>query len=72
MSTIKNFLAVIIRFFTGLGFYGLGLLVIALMFWFLFSGQFWTNLGTGFFGAFIYKNYAQIVKYLGDLYAKTF
>lgn len=67
MKTIKNVIAEILKFTTGLGFYGIGLLGVALVFYFFFSGQFWTNIGTGLVGAFVYKNYAAIVAYFNEL-----
>lgn len=67
MKTIKNVIAKILEFTTGLGFYGIGLLGMAFVFYFFFHGQFWTNIGTGLVGAFIYKNYASIVKYFNSI-----
>lgn len=64
MKIIKS----ILRFTTGLGFYGIGLLAAALVLWFFIHGGFWTNIGTGLFGAFIFKNYQAIVTY----FQKTF
>lgn len=67
MKTIKNLIAGLLKFTTGLGFYGIGLLGLALVFYFLFHGQFYTNIGTGLVGAFVYKNYAAIVAYFNQL-----
>jgi len=60
---LKRILSKILDFTTGLGFYGLGLLIAALVFWFFLKGQFWANVGSGFFGAFIFKNWQSIVNY---------
>ena len=62
MKYLKKLLALIINFTTGLGFYGIGLLAVA-------AGLFFVGLSFaawGFVGAFIYKNYAQIVTYVKD------
>lgn len=67
MKTLKNILAFILNFTTGLGFYGIGLLGLAFVFYFFFAGQFYTNIGTGLVGAFIYKNYAAIIKVIKGL-----
>tara|TARA_R110002167_G_scaffold284737_1_gene489829 strand:+ start:9627 stop:9851 length:225 start_codon:yes stop_codon:yes gene_type:complete len=67
VNNLKNLIAGLLRFTTGLGFYGIGLFALALVFYFLFHGQFWTNIGTGLVGAFVYKNYAAIVSYFNEL-----
>ena len=58
MDKIKNLLAVIVNFTTGLGFYGIGLLGVAAGLTFLFG---WGGIPAGFVGAFVFKNWAQIV-----------
>lgn len=60
LAKIKNLIATILAFTTGLGFYGLGLLAVGLFL--LFIG--WTVIGSGFIGAFLYKNYAALVAYV--------
>lgn len=60
MKYLKNLLAIILNFTTGLGFYGIGLLAIGF-------GLFFIGLdfaAWGFTGAFIYKNYAAIVGWI--------
>ncbi len=60
MKYLKNILAFIINFTTGLGFYGIGLLAVA--FGLKFIG--FNSLAFGFAGAFVYKNWEAIVPYL--------
>lgn len=66
MSYLKSALAFILNFTTGLGFYGIGLLGVAL-------GLFFIGLdfaAWGFTGAFIFKNYVTIVGYVKDVFKK--
>jgi len=63
ITNIKNLLATILTFTTGLGFFGLGLLAGGILAHFLGFG----TIGSGLIGAFIFKNFEAIVKY-----AKTF
>lgn len=60
IQKIKNIIAQILSFTTGLGFYGLGLLAGGLGAYFI--GM--PNVGSGLVGAFIFKNYAAIVEYI--------
>ncbi len=59
-----NYLAIVLNFTTGLGFYGLGLVGVALGAWILFG---WSYIATGFIGAFIFKNYEAIIKNINKL-----
>lgn len=58
MEFLKNLLATVLNFTTGLGFYGIGLLVVAFGLTFFFG---WGAIPAGFVGAFVYKNYETIV-----------
>lgn len=58
MDKLKSILANILAFTTGLGFYGLGLLAVALGITIFFG---WGGIPAGLVGAFIYKNWAAIV-----------
>jgi len=64
MKTIMNYLAIVLNFTTGLGFYGLGLVGVALGAWIIFG---WSYIATGFIGAFIFKNYEAIIKNINKL-----
>tara|TARA_R110002049_G_scaffold231127_1_gene403384 strand:- start:24846 stop:25040 length:195 start_codon:yes stop_codon:yes gene_type:complete len=64
---MKNFLKVLLNFTTGLGFYGIGLLGVAVGLTFLFG---WGSIPAGFVGAFIFKNYAKIVEYINEYVLK--
>lgn len=64
---MKKFLSTILNFTTGLGFYGIGLLGIALGLTLLFG---WGSIPAGFVGAFIFKNYAKIVEYFNTYVLK--
>lgn len=64
MNFLKNVLAFILNFTTGLGFYGLGLLAVAVGLTVFFG---WGTIPAGFVGAFIYKNWAAINKYIEEL-----
>jgi cytochrome c biogenesis protein CcdA len=63
MDYLKSALAFILNFTTGLGFYGIGLLGVALALTFFFG---WGSIPAGFIGAFVYKNYDAIVAYVKD------
>lgn len=65
---MKKYITKTLEFITGLGFYGIGLFLISMAFYFLLEGSFWTNMGSGFLGAFIFKNFASIVDYLKQLW----
>jgi hypothetical protein len=66
-NKIKEGIKTVLAFTTGLGFYGLGLLIGGLVA--LLIG--WTVIGSGLTGAFIYKNYKAIVDYVkGDYVEK--
>ena len=58
---IKSVVSVIVKFTTGLGFYGLGLVAGALGAWILLG---WRHIAAGLFGAFIFKNFKAIVDYV--------
>tara|TARA_R110000851_G_scaffold96879_1_gene210102 strand:+ start:945 stop:1145 length:201 start_codon:yes stop_codon:yes gene_type:complete len=61
---IKNLIAKILAFSTGLGYYGLGLLAGGI-------GAItigWSFIGAGLIGAFIYKNYAAIVAHFKGIF----
>lgn len=64
MNYLKNALAFVLNFTTGLGFYGLGLLAVALGLTLLFG---WGSIPAGFVGAFIYKNYETIANYVKSI-----
>jgi len=64
MNYLKNALAFVLNFTTGLGFYGIGLLLVAAVLTSFFG---WGSIPAGFIGAFIYKNYDKIVSYVKDL-----
>jgi len=59
MEKIKKIIGTILAFTTGLGFYGLGLLAVGILFW--LAG--WKVVGGGFMGAFVFKNYETLVSY---------
>ncbi len=61
MDYLKNTLSIILNFTTGLGFYGIGLLGVALGLTFFFG---WGAIPGGFVGAFVFKNYDAIVDYV--------
>lgn len=61
MDYLKNTLSIILNFTTGLGFYGIGLLGVALGLTFFFG---WGAIPAGFVGAFVFKNYDAIISYL--------
>lgn len=61
MKFLKNLLAGLIKFSTGLGFYGIGLLGVAAALTFFFG---WGTIPSGFVGAFIFKNWETIFPYL--------
>ncbi len=65
MGFFKNLLATVLNFTTGLGFYGIGLLVVAFVLTFFFG---WGSIPAGFVGAFIYKNYETIVGLVKKLF----
>lgn len=67
VNYIKNVVNVAIAFLTGLGFYGLGLLVGALVTWLLFG---WSHIAAGLFGAFLFKNFKAIVDFFKDYVLK--
>lgn len=67
MKYIKDALAVALQFTTGLGFYGIGLLAVALGLTLFFG---WGAIPAGFIGAFIFKNYDQIVTYIKEYVTK--
>lgn len=60
---------IVINFTTGLGFYGLGLIAIAVTLYFvgIAYGGFYVNIASGFLGAFIYKNIAVISDYIKSI-----
>tara|TARA_R110000851_G_scaffold162614_3_gene306449 strand:+ start:627 stop:827 length:201 start_codon:yes stop_codon:yes gene_type:complete len=58
MDKLKELLATILTFTTGLGFYGLGLAAWALGLWVLLG---WVIIPAGLVGAFIFKNFKAIV-----------
>jgi len=58
---IKSVVSVIVKFTTGLGFYGLGLVLGALGAWILLG---WSHIAAGLLGAFIFKNFKAIVDYV--------
>lgn len=64
MNYLKKLLAFVLNFTTGLGFYGLGLLAVAAGLTFFFG---WGAIPAGFIGAFIYKNWEQIVEYFNKV-----
>lgn len=64
MKIIKKIIGAVkklFRFLTGLGFYGFGLLGIAIVCWFVLKGGFWNTVGHWFAGAFVFKNYKAII-----------
>jgi len=64
MEKIKSILKVVLDFTTGLGFYGLGLLIAGASVWALLGMKI---IGAGLIGAFIFKNYKSIVDYVKEL-----
>jgi hypothetical protein len=58
MSKIKSIIAQVLIFSTGLGFYGLGLLLAGLAVWFILGMK---VIGAGLIGAFVFKNFQAIV-----------
>lgn len=66
MEFLKKLLATVLNFTTGLGFYGIGLLAIAIGLTVFFG---WGTLPAGFAGAFLYKNYETIVNYVKSLWS---
>lgn len=64
MEKLKFYLKQLLEFTTGLGFYGLGLLAAAIVFWGLFG---WGYIAAGLIGAFIFKNYKAIVDHVKQL-----
>lgn len=64
---IKSVVSTIVNFFTGLGFYGIGLLLGGLGVWLLLG---WSHIGSGLIGAFIFKNYKAIVDYVKNYILK--
>jgi hypothetical protein len=60
MKYIKQLLAIIVNFTTGLGFYGIGLIAVAIGL--LSIGI--DSIAYGFIGAFVYKNWETIVPHL--------
>lgn len=62
MTFLKNLLATVLNFTTGLGFYGLGLLGVSALFFFLGFAPF----AWGFLGAFLFRNYERIVDYIKE------
>ena len=67
ISKIKNVVSVVVAFFTGLGFYGVGLLASGVGVWLLLG---WSHVGSGLIGAFIFKNYKAIVDYVKNYVLK--
>jgi hypothetical protein len=65
MKFLKGLLEKLLDFTTGLGFYGIGLIVVALLLTFFFG---WGTLPAGLVGAFVFKNYQTLVKYVKDLF----
>lgn len=63
LDFLKGILAFILNFTTGLGFYGLGLLAVAVGLIVFFG---WGSIPAGFLGAFLYKNYKAIVDHIKD------
>jgi hypothetical protein len=61
---IKSVVSVIVKFTTGLGFYGLGLLLGSLGVWILLG---WSHIAAGLLGAFIFKNFKAIVDYVKSI-----
>jgi len=61
VNEIKNVVNVVVNFFTGLGFYGVGLLASGVGVWALLG---WPHIGAGLIGAFIFKNFKAIVDYV--------
>ena len=64
ISYLKSLLTVVLNFTTGLGFYGIGLLAVAIGLTALFG---WGTIPAGFVGAFVFKNYAKIVEYVKSI-----
>lgn len=63
---IKSFITNAVDFFTGLGFHGLGLLGSGLAVWIFFG---WSHVGAGLAGAFIFKNFKEIIDSINSLKA---
>lgn len=63
MRKIKETVATILEFTTGLGFYGLGLLAGAVGAFFIG----WPFVAAGLTGAFVHKNYAAIVEHFKNI-----
>lgn len=61
---IKNVIGTIIKFTTGLGFYGLGLVLGASGAWLLLG---WSHIASGLIGAFIFKNFKSIVDHIKSI-----
>lgn len=58
VKKIKEVLTRVLEFTTGLGFYGIGLLIAALFVWALLG---WSHIAASLVGAFVFKNYKAIV-----------
>ena len=60
MSKLKKVLVGLLEFVTGMGFYGFGLLGVAVLSFYIGFGP----AGWAFLGAFTHRNYSQIYKYI--------
>lgn len=61
---IKRFVSIIIKFTTGLGFYGLGLVLGASGAWLILG---WSHIASGLLGAFVFKNFKSIVDHIKSI-----
>lgn len=64
MKTLKNLLAKLLEFTTGLNLYGIGLLGVAFGLTVLFG---WGAIPAGFVGAFVFKNFKSIIDRINEL-----
>lgn len=63
---------IVINFTTGLGFYGLGLIAIAIAMYIvgIIYGGFYINIASGFLGAFVFRNILILQTYIKDIFKK--
>lgn len=64
INKIKYYIGVALTFTTGLGFYGVGLLIGAIASWIVLG---WSHVAVGLLGAFVFKNFKAIVENVNSI-----